>query len=143
MNEKSESTTTTENPLFPQLVMMLSSSALQHMGRAPGPGGEAPSVDLRSAEYMIDLLEMLESKTAGNLAAPEKSVLTEALAAVRMTFVQAAEQGGAPASPEEEPLATEGQTTEAPPPADTSEDTPPPSASPDEGSEPRFHKSYG
>ena len=142
MNEKTDSATATENPLFPQLVMMLSSSALQHMGRAPGPGGEPPTVDLRSAEYMIDLLEMLEKKTAGNLAVPEKRVLTEALAAVRMAFVQAAEQGGATAPPAEDPLASEGQTPTAPPPAASSEIAQPSSSS-DEEAEPRFHKSYG
>ena len=140
MTERDTGDKGANDPLFAQLVMMFSSAALQHMGMAPGPGGEAPARDLRSAEAMIDLLEMIERKTKGNLEETEKKMLSEALAAVRMAFVQATSGQNASAPAPEAP-AEEPESPDAPAP-----DTNVKSADPtprDGDAEPRFHKTYG
>lgn len=130
-----------EEPLFGTLVMMLSSTALHHLGRGVEPGGEA-QVDLRGAEAMIDLLEMLERKTQANRTERESRMLAAALTEVRMAFVQATEgappSGDAKTAPAAEP--------EAQPPAPEADVQPPgPQAPPSsgDGREPRYHKSYG
>ena len=121
-----------DEPLFGTLVMMLSTSALHHLGLGAGSGAEAP-VDLRGAEAMIDLLEMLDRKTKTHRTAGESRMLAAALTEVRMAFVQATEAPPEAAAPEPETPAPDG---DAPPGT-------PPSAPPGDGREPRYHKSYG
>ncbi|NLT77296.1 MAG: DUF1844 domain-containing protein, partial [Planctomycetes bacterium] len=50
--------------------------------------------DLEMARYNIDMLEVLEAKTKGNLTAEEAQVLKNTLSELRMGFVQIAEHGG-------------------------------------------------
>jgi len=143
MTEENKGMNDATDPLFAQLVMMFSSAALQHMGMAPGPGGEAGTVDVRSAEAMIDLLEMIERKTKGNLEAGETKMLAESLAAIRMAFVQAtsAQKGGEPP-----PASADGKKPEPPSGQAPADDGNVKSADPsprDGDEEPRFHKTYG
>lgn len=49
-------------------------------------------VDLPTAKHGIDLLEMLEAKSKGNLDAGETSFLTGALHHLRMAFVEVAKK---------------------------------------------------
>ena len=49
-------------------------------------------VDLPTAKHGIDLLEMLEAKSKGNLDAGEASFLTGALHHLRMAFVEVAKK---------------------------------------------------
>jgi len=54
--------------------------------------GVPPSVDLDRAKYQLDLLAVLEQKTAGNLTAEEKSMLDTILMEARQTFVSLASE---------------------------------------------------
>lgn len=77
--------------LFAHLVMQQSNMALMLMGKAPHPETGKTMRDLESAKLFIDLLEMLEAKTKGNLTKEEQSLLKQSLMSVRMGFVEAVE----------------------------------------------------
>ncbi|TWT70892.1 DUF1844 domain-containing protein [Crateriforma conspicua] len=71
---------------FTVLVSMLFTQAMTLLGQMPGPDGKMQT-NKPLAKHTIDTLEMLQSKTEGNLDDDEKQVLSEALHALRMTFV--------------------------------------------------------
>src|SRR5882672_4626617 len=77
--------------LFAHLVMQQSNMAMMLMGKAPHPETGQALRDLESAKLFIDLLEMLEAKTKGNLTKEEQNLLKQTLTAVRMGFVEAVE----------------------------------------------------
>jgi hypothetical protein len=87
------------------LILSLGTSALAALGvQAHGEGGAAdPSgvgggaIDLHHASHLIDLLEILERKTAGNLAPDEQHLLQQLLYTLRLTFVERSRSG--PAAP--------------------------------------------
>ncbi|HTU02525.1 MAG TPA: DUF1844 domain-containing protein, partial [Candidatus Sulfotelmatobacter sp.] len=75
---------------------------LAHLG-VPGPAGGAVKIDLAQAQQAIDLLEMLQQKTAGNLTAEEGGLLEGLLFDIRLRYVEAGKTGpaGGPACPTE------------------------------------------
>jgi hypothetical protein len=77
---------------FGTFVLSLSTSTLVHLGEAPSPetGGTAPP-NLPLARQTIDILEMLEEKTRGNLDEDEKGLLEAVLHDLRMRYVHATE----------------------------------------------------
>jgi hypothetical protein len=75
---------------FATFVVSLSTSALVHMGRVPDPQtGQPADKNLGAARETIDLLELLQAKTAGNLDAEEARLLQSLLYELRMQFVEA------------------------------------------------------
>lgn len=75
---------------FATFVLSLSTSALVHMGRAPDPHtGQPVEKNLDLARETIDLLELLQAKTLGNLDAEEAQLLESLLYELRMQFVEA------------------------------------------------------
>ncbi|MFQ5697443.1 MAG: DUF1844 domain-containing protein [Myxococcota bacterium] len=74
---------------FGAFVLMLSTSARIHLGDAPAPGSDSPGeVDLEGARQTIDILEMLQAKTQGNLEPEEEALLASVLHALRLRFVE-------------------------------------------------------
>ncbi|MBI4165749.1 MAG: DUF1844 domain-containing protein [Acidobacteria bacterium] len=73
---------------FDTLISYLSTTALFQLGLLPGPGGEHIPPDLASARGTIDMLEVLQQKTHGNLSATETRMLEEVLYELRMSFVE-------------------------------------------------------
>lgn len=69
------------------LVGMLAEPVPYYLGEAPMPNGVIRQ-DLNLARVHIDLLEVLRSKTSGNLTAEESSVLDDVLHQLKMRFVQ-------------------------------------------------------
>jgi hypothetical protein len=53
-------------------------------------GEEKREPDLELARYNIDMLEMIEQKTKGNLTEEEKEVMTNTLNQLRMGYVKVA-----------------------------------------------------
>ena len=82
--------------LFAHLVMHQSNMAMMLLGKTPHPETGEVVRDPETARMFIDLLEMLETKTKGNLTKEEASLLKSALMAIRMAFVETA---NAPATP--------------------------------------------
>jgi hypothetical protein len=75
---------------FSTFVLSLSTSALFHLGliadTQPGKPGER---NLPLARQTIDILEILEIKTRGNLDPEEAKLLESLLFEIRMRFVEA------------------------------------------------------
>jgi hypothetical protein len=76
---------------FAGLISMLFTQTLFSLGFIQVKGGEKRPPDLELAKYNIDMLEMLEEKTKGNLADDERKVLVDTLNELRMAYVKAAE----------------------------------------------------
>jgi hypothetical protein len=76
-----------ETPGFETLVSYLSTTAMFQLGLIPGPSGEPIPADMHNAKRTVDLLEVLQEKTQGNLTPSESRLLEEALYELRMGFV--------------------------------------------------------
>ena len=72
---------------FSVLVTMLFTQAMAMLGQMPDPNTGEAKVNKPFAKHYIDTLEMLESKTKGNLDEQETAMLNEALHALRMMYV--------------------------------------------------------
>ena len=73
---------------FDTLVSYLSTTAMFQLGLLPGPAGERIPVDLVNARRTIDLLDVLQEKTRGNLTPNEAKLLEDVLYELRLTFVE-------------------------------------------------------
>lgn len=73
---------------FETLVSYLSTTAMFQLGLIPGPSGEPMPVDMGNAQRTIDLLEVLQEKTTGNLTGDESHLLEDVLYELRVTFVE-------------------------------------------------------
>jgi uncharacterized protein DUF1844 len=73
---------------FEMLISYLSTTAMFQLGLLPGPGGERISPDLANARRTVDLLGVLEQKTRGNLTPEEAQLLEDALADLRMGYIE-------------------------------------------------------
>jgi hypothetical protein len=78
-------------PSFATLVQTLVTQSLFYLGDLSPRGGE-PMVNLDLAKHNIDLLGVLEEKTANNLAPEEKRLLDAALYETRMRYISVASQ---------------------------------------------------
>lgn len=72
------------------LISMLATQALFSMGLLQVRGQERREPDLELARYNIDMLQMLEAKTKGNLTEDEEAVLKSTLSELRMGYVHVA-----------------------------------------------------
>lgn len=111
--------------LFIQLVMMLATSASQAMGKLVNPATKKAEVNVEAAEATIDLLDMIEAKTKGNLDRDEERMLKDTLMSLKLTFVETRNAAPAPAEPSTPSTPTEPKVEGG-----------------KDGQEPRFHKSY-
>ena len=112
---------------FVQLVLMLSGSALQQMGKLVDPQSKKAQVNLEAAQATIDLLDMLEAKTKGNLDKEEERMIRDTLMSLKMNFVETKEAGGGPApsdQPQQPPVVEEKKSGFG------------------DDKEPKFHKKY-
>jgi len=83
-------------PGFDTIVSYLSTTAFFQLGLLPDPGGERIPPDLANARRTIDMLEVLQHKTRGNLSAEENQMLEEVLYELRLTFVEVQKRLAAP-----------------------------------------------
>ena len=73
---------------FETLVSYLSTTTMFQLGLLAGPGGERIPPDMQNAQRTIDLLQVLQDKTQGNLTPSESRLLDDVLYELRMTFVE-------------------------------------------------------
>ncbi len=76
-------------PTFLDLVGTLQFGALASLGMIQTPDGKRSPVNLEAAKDSIDMLEILQDKTKGNLTDEESGVLAEGLYHIRMAYVAA------------------------------------------------------
>ena len=131
---QTSNTPDTNKALFLQFVLMLSSSAMQQLGKLVNPLTGKAETNLEAAQATIDLLVMLDAKTRGNLDREEERFLKNTLATLQMNYVETAQS--APAKPEATPSASESAAPVGEPQAGQAE------APGAEAKEPKFHKSY-
>jgi len=82
---------------FSILVTTLSTQALLALGHFQDPGKGEISRDQEQAKHLIDLLQVIEDKTRGNLTADEQQLLENVLHELRLAFVGSS--SGASAEP--------------------------------------------
>ena len=80
------------NPGMKLYIAHLDGNNIKHLGKMafgkiPNPITKESLKNLDTARHFIEMLEMLEKKTAGNLADDEKKLLEEILHQLRMTFM--------------------------------------------------------
>jgi hypothetical protein len=80
------------------LVQLLAMQAMVGLGGLGGPAGHEIPPNLDVAKHHIDLLDVLDAKTKGNLSQEEKRLLDTTLHQLRMAYVEAV-QSGLPPSP--------------------------------------------
>lgn len=91
---QSASTDEIHAALFGQLVSGHAQMALILMGTLAHPEtGQATPASPEEAKMFIDQLEMLESRTRGNLTAEETRILKQALGVTRKAFEELIEAG--------------------------------------------------
>ena len=73
---------------FPTFVVSLNASALLHLGAIEDPTSGQKTKNLPMAKQTIDILSMLEQKTAGNLTDEEKNLLKNILYDLRLMYVK-------------------------------------------------------
>ncbi len=71
---------------FLALIEQLAAQAMAGLGQVPDPRTGQPYLDLELARDSIDMVEMLEQKTRGNLSHEEKRVLGDVLHSLRIAF---------------------------------------------------------
>ena len=77
---------------FAALLSMLATQTAFALGMLQVEGQEKKEPDLELARYNIDMLEVIEEKTKGNLNEAEKKVLKTTLNELRMGYVEIAKQ---------------------------------------------------
>jgi len=76
-------------PSFSLLVATFASQAMVAFGHAPNPIDGKTEVRLELARHAIDMLDILEQKTKGNLTPEEAAMLESVLHQLRLAFVEA------------------------------------------------------
>lgn len=80
--------TETPETEFTYFISSLGMQALAAMGEIPDPMSGQGRQDLRQAKYLLDTLQLLHTKTQGNLTPEEAAVFEDLLYQLRLKFVQ-------------------------------------------------------
>jgi hypothetical protein len=73
---------------FSNFVLSLNASALIHLGDIPDPQSRERLVNFPAAKHTIEILEIIKSKTVGNLDGEEQKLLDDVLYNLRMKYVK-------------------------------------------------------
>jgi len=78
--------------LFFQLVLTFQSAAWQQMGKVKNPITDKIEKNLDQARFSIDMLEMLQAKTKGNLSTDEESFLKRSISELQLNYIAEADK---------------------------------------------------
>ncbi len=73
--------------LFLQLILTFQTAAWQQMGKIKNPITDKIEKDLTQARFSIDMLEMIRTKTQGNLSEEEKKFLNKTISELQLNYV--------------------------------------------------------
>ena len=79
---------------FSNIVLSYAVNTTIHLGLTPDPSNGRISRDLNRAKDLIDILDVLKTKTKGNLSGDEEKVLLETLSNLKMLYVKAISSKG-------------------------------------------------
>lgn len=97
MSEESKKSTKQSGELkmdFSTFILSLNASSMIHMGEIPDPVDKTRSVNLPAAKHTVEILEIIQDKTAGNLDETERKLLEDILYNLRLKYVQLSKPGG-------------------------------------------------
>jgi len=77
-----------ETALFMGLVLMFHAAAMQHMGKTKNPLSDKIERSLEQAQFVIDTLDALASKTKGNLSEEESRFLANVIKELKLNYVE-------------------------------------------------------
>ncbi len=89
--------------MFQGLVISLAAATMQHLGKTLSPVTKKIEKDLQAAQSTIDMLDMLEAKTKGNLSDAETKLLKGVLAELKLNYVETMNEKPAEPSSEKKP----------------------------------------
>jgi hypothetical protein len=69
------------------LIMTFQAAAMQQMGKLKNPVSDKIERDLQQAQLSIDILDMLEEKTRGNMSDDESKFLKGILQELKLNYV--------------------------------------------------------
>ena len=78
----------TPNVEFSNLILGFAHSALYHLGEVPIGEQKAEKKDLTAAKQNIEIIDMLQAKTAGNLDSTEQKLITSILTDLKLKYAQ-------------------------------------------------------
>ncbi|HLQ66704.1 MAG TPA: DUF1844 domain-containing protein [Candidatus Limnocylindrales bacterium] len=108
--------TPSRKDLFLGLVHSFQAAAMQQMGKIMNPFTNQVERDLVQARLSIDMLEMLQERTSGNLTGEESRFLTHVLTELRLNYVAEVDEDKKAAVAQGPPAgATPGAAAQAPP----------------------------
>ena len=109
--------------LYYQLVLSMQAATMQHLGKVMSPVTGKVERNLEAARYSIDMLEMLQRKTVGNLSSDEQKLLDHVLHELRLNYLDETNKGAGTGqtstkdnAPEAAPDANSAQTGDDPAP---------------------------
>jgi hypothetical protein len=76
-----------QQALFMQLVLMFQQAAWSHLGKVPNPMTQKIERDLEQARLSIDMIDMLKTRTQGNISAEETGMLEHVLRELRLNYI--------------------------------------------------------
>ncbi|NLG35006.1 MAG: DUF1844 domain-containing protein [Lentisphaerae bacterium] len=79
---------TQKDNMFQGLVISLAAATMQHLGKTMNPVTQKIEKNLEAAQGTIDMLDMLEAKTKGNLDEAEAKLLKGVLAELKLNYVE-------------------------------------------------------
>ena len=89
--------------LFQGLVISLAAATMQHLGKTLNPMTNKIEKNLQAAQATIDMLDMLEARTKGNLSAAEVKLLKSVLAELKLNYVETMNEKPAESATEKKP----------------------------------------
>ena len=89
--------------MFQGLVISLAAATMQHLGKTLNPVTHKIDKNLPAAQSTIDMLDMLEAKTKGNLSDAESKLLKGVLAELKMNYVETMNEKAPEPSAEKKP----------------------------------------
>ena len=89
--------------MFQGLVISLAAATMQHLGKTLNPVTNKIEKNLDAASSTIDMLDMLEAKTKGNLSDAESKLLKGVLAELKMNYVETMNEKPSESAPEKKP----------------------------------------
>lgn len=99
-----ENAASRDEVLFLHLVSLFQAAAMQHLGKFVDPASGEARRELDQAKMAIDTLDMLKTKTNGNLTDAEKEFLDKVVFELHMNYVEEvkrSEDEGNETAPEE------------------------------------------
>ena len=88
---------------FLDMVSLFGSQAMMALGKLANPMTGKAEKNLDAARLFIDMLEMIEKKTRGNLTPDESKVLQASLADLRIMYVEESKTPAEPPKTEDDP----------------------------------------